>query len=171
MTPHCRFARVFSLPFPSAAQLSIFVRATDELRLYRLNNAFGGCGYGISPKGARKFMQAAFPLDNRLVFDPVLEKHTWEGHIRLFDEGHGDELLFQPIFVLRFAFLRLSSHQMTSSNRRLYDSVVQPGIFAWPQDKSRQLEVASQHKSQFLAARAKLITKLQTSFVMAKLTS
>src|SRR6266566_7035288 len=75
MARHCRFAGVFSLPFPSAAQLSIFVRETDELRLYRLHNAFGGgCSYAISPKGARKFMQVVFPLDNRPVFIPYWKK-------------------------------------------------------------------------------------------------
>jgi glycosyl transferase, family 25 len=70
MAQHCRFAGVFSCPFPSADQLASFVRETDELRLYRLHNAFGGCGYGISPRGARKFMQVVFPLDNRPVFIP-----------------------------------------------------------------------------------------------------
>jgi hypothetical protein len=71
MAQHCRFAGVFfPCPHPSAAQLSFFVRETNELRLYRLHNAFGACGYAISPKGARQFTQAVFPLDNRPVFIP-----------------------------------------------------------------------------------------------------
>jgi glycosyl transferase, family 25 len=70
MTRQCRFAGIFSCPSPSAAQLSLFVRENDGLHLYRLNNAFGTCGYAISPRGARKFMQAVFPLDNRPVFIP-----------------------------------------------------------------------------------------------------
>jgi glycosyl transferase, family 25 len=70
MIPECRFGGVFSCPFLSPVQLSSFVMTTDEVRLYRLYNAFGLCGYGISPKGARKLVQRVFPLDNRPVYIP-----------------------------------------------------------------------------------------------------
>lgn len=51
--------------YPSEASLRAHRDARDEVRPYRLANAFGACGYAISPLGARKLLQQCFPIIRR----------------------------------------------------------------------------------------------------------
>lgn len=53
--------------YPSEARLRAHRDARDEVRPYRLANAFGACGYAISPLGARKLLQQCFPIMKRLL--------------------------------------------------------------------------------------------------------
>ena len=58
---------LFTVRYPSPAQLARFVRSRDATRLFRLRHAFGTSGYAVSPAGARKLLARCFPMDNRMI--------------------------------------------------------------------------------------------------------
>ncbi len=53
------------------------LRAHRESRIpvvpYRLSNAFGICGYVLSPTGARKLLDRCFPIDDRFIYPRELD--------------------------------------------------------------------------------------------------
>ena len=51
--------------YPSTDYLSRFRLTTDASVPARLVNAFGICGYVITPRGAQRFLERCFPMDNR----------------------------------------------------------------------------------------------------------
>ena len=55
----------FSVKYRSQRDLDAFVRGRAQVALQRLNLCFGICAYAISPTGARRLLQKAFPMDNR----------------------------------------------------------------------------------------------------------
>lgn len=68
MIPGCDFGGRFSLRYPSLDNLLVFAKMIGSTTLYRLNNAFGLCGYALSPSGARKLVELCFPMDNRPLY-------------------------------------------------------------------------------------------------------
>jgi GR25 family glycosyltransferase involved in LPS biosynthesis len=63
---------VFSVAVPTPAQLTAFSASREAVALYRLNSAFGLCGYVISPRGAASLLPKCFPMDNRVIRIPAL---------------------------------------------------------------------------------------------------
>jgi GR25 family glycosyltransferase involved in LPS biosynthesis len=74
MTAFCDLRGWFSVKSPSEEQLAEFARSSEPVHLFRLNNAFGICGYLISPKGARILLKRCFPLERRLINVPALHR-------------------------------------------------------------------------------------------------
>lgn len=60
--------------YPTADQLIAFAHSKVAVGLYKLNNAFGVCGYAISPKGAERLLSICFPMDNRIIPIPALRR-------------------------------------------------------------------------------------------------
>ncbi len=57
-------------PYPSEAELRAHRSARADVRPYRLANAFGICGYVVSPLGARKLLERCFPMRRQLLVIP-----------------------------------------------------------------------------------------------------
>ena len=55
----------FSVKYPSQQNLDAFVCDRAQVALHGLNLCFGICAYAVSPAGARRLLQKAFPMDNR----------------------------------------------------------------------------------------------------------
>jgi glycosyl transferase, family 25 len=55
----------FSVKYPTQQHLHAFASGRGQVALQRLNLCFGICAYAISPTGARRLLQKAFPMDNR----------------------------------------------------------------------------------------------------------
>ena len=72
MIPGCDLRGGFSLAHPTARDLETFAAMTAPVGIYRLRNAFGVCGYIVSPTGAQKLGNACFPLNNRRIMIPAL---------------------------------------------------------------------------------------------------
>ena len=51
--------------YPSAKYLSGFRLSTQASAPARLLNAFGICGYAITPRGAQRLLERCFPMDSR----------------------------------------------------------------------------------------------------------
>jgi GR25 family glycosyltransferase involved in LPS biosynthesis len=68
----CDLRAGFSVAKPSKEQLKAFQRSEEPVRPVRLNNAFGNCGYLLSPKGARVLLERCLPLDRRFISIPAL---------------------------------------------------------------------------------------------------
>ena len=64
------FSGLFVLRYPTAEQLRRFAVTRAPNALFRLRNAFGICGYAISPAGAAKLRASCFPMDNRMLEFP-----------------------------------------------------------------------------------------------------
>jgi GR25 family glycosyltransferase involved in LPS biosynthesis len=64
LVPGCNLRCGFSVKHPTVRDLVRFVDMTGPASAHRLRNAFGTCGYIISPNGAAKLAAACFPLDN-----------------------------------------------------------------------------------------------------------
>jgi len=62
----------FSAPYPTPAQLSTFAVSNEPVGAYKLNGAFGICGYAISPRGAERLRSKCFPMDNRVIQIPAV---------------------------------------------------------------------------------------------------
>lgn len=67
-------AIAFSLKYPNERSLKDFVRSTNSVSAYRLNNCFGTCGYAISPAGAKRLSKLCFPMDNRTITIAALKR-------------------------------------------------------------------------------------------------
>jgi glycosyl transferase, family 25 len=52
---------------PTRKQLGLFIGATTPVGIARLTAFFGLCAYLVSPAGARRLLDACFPLDDRYV--------------------------------------------------------------------------------------------------------
>jgi glycosyl transferase, family 25 len=61
----------FSVPYLTPPQLSAFVASKEPVGIYKLNGAFGLCGYAISPHGAERLISSCFPMDNGLIPIPA----------------------------------------------------------------------------------------------------
>ena len=66
-------------PYPTGAELAAFQASTGQVRLLRLSNSYGLCGYVISPLGAKRLLQLCFPIENRLLFIPGLGLRSYVG--------------------------------------------------------------------------------------------
>jgi len=62
----------FSVQYPTLVQLSAFVASKEAVEIYKLNGAFGLCGYAISPRGAERLISTCFPMDKRVIPIPAL---------------------------------------------------------------------------------------------------
>jgi GR25 family glycosyltransferase involved in LPS biosynthesis len=65
--PGINFAGQFSVLNPSEGQIDEIRAQTGPVNLCRLKMAFGGCGYLITPKGARQLIERCFPMDGRMI--------------------------------------------------------------------------------------------------------
>jgi GR25 family glycosyltransferase involved in LPS biosynthesis len=52
---------------PTVEELVNFQTLNEEVELARLANAFGICGYAISPHGAERLLKLCFPMDDRVL--------------------------------------------------------------------------------------------------------
>ncbi len=64
----------FSAKHPDESAIATTLEEARSSRLFRLNNAFGMCGYVISPVGAARMLQACFPLRDETVLIPSLRR-------------------------------------------------------------------------------------------------
>jgi glycosyl transferase family 25 len=67
ISPRVASSLSFSTRYPSSQQLSEFAASENSVELYPLLMAWGGCGYAISPEGARVLIDRCFPMDNRTI--------------------------------------------------------------------------------------------------------
>lgn len=72
LIPGCDARCSFSVQFPTVSHLLSFAGMRGQPALRRLRNAFGTCGYIISPQGARKLTSACFPMNDAPIPIPAL---------------------------------------------------------------------------------------------------
>ncbi|MBF0268978.1 MAG: glycosyltransferase family 25 protein [Alphaproteobacteria bacterium] len=65
--PGINFAGQFSILNPTEGQINDIRAKSGSVNLCRLKMAFGGCGYLITPKGARMLIEHCFPMDGRAI--------------------------------------------------------------------------------------------------------
>jgi GR25 family glycosyltransferase involved in LPS biosynthesis len=65
----------FSIPYPTSVQLTAFIASKEPVGIYKLNAAFGLCGYAISPRGAKRLISACFPMDKLVIPIPALGRN------------------------------------------------------------------------------------------------
>ena len=65
---------LFTVRYPTPAQLDRFALARNPAALFGLRHAFGICGYAISPHGAARLRELVFPMDNRMLEFPATQK-------------------------------------------------------------------------------------------------
>ena len=66
-----RLGSRFTVRHPTPQQIQAIIQQPHP-RVFRLHQAFGGCGYVISPRGAQACLEACFPLRNVIVKVPAL---------------------------------------------------------------------------------------------------
>ena len=102
---------IFSVHKPTTEQLSAFAVSSAPVEFYKLNNAFGTCGYAISPGGAWKLLSKCFPMDNRLIPVPALGRSIASFGIDCMLNGCYSQVSAHACFTP----LALSANDQTSS--------------------------------------------------------
>ncbi|HBE70003.1 MAG TPA: hypothetical protein DDW52_17795, partial [Planctomycetaceae bacterium] len=74
LSPNMSFRGHFSLKNPSPEQIQEVLGRPEDCAALRLNNAFGTCGYLISPAGARRLLKWCFPLRDEQFLVPSLKR-------------------------------------------------------------------------------------------------
>jgi GR25 family glycosyltransferase involved in LPS biosynthesis len=72
LVPGLHSMMVFRPQQPDDHSDALFQSSTSQVAAFRVNGYFGGGGYVISPKGARRLLELCFPMDNRPVKIPAL---------------------------------------------------------------------------------------------------
>ena len=71
--PGCNVRGGFSVWFPTFEDCERFVVGKDPVIPMKVHNSFGNCCYVVSPSGARKLIDACFPLSGHLVPIPTMQ--------------------------------------------------------------------------------------------------
>jgi glycosyl transferase family 25 len=67
-------AVVFTPKYPTRESEAAFQRSKAPVAALKLNHCFGTSGYAVSPQGAKKLLKFCFPMDNRPVTIPALQR-------------------------------------------------------------------------------------------------
>lgn len=74
LSPGMSFRGHFSLKNPTPEQIQEVLGRPGDCAAHRLNNAFGTCGYVVSPAGARRLLNWCFPLRDEQFLVPSLKR-------------------------------------------------------------------------------------------------
>ncbi|QPF94214.1 glycosyltransferase family 25 protein [Bradyrhizobium commune] len=74
LTPGFKSTMVFMPKQPSSESAAAFQKSTAQVATLRLTNCFGTAGYVVSPRGARKLLELCFPMENRFLRIPMLNR-------------------------------------------------------------------------------------------------
>ena len=99
----------FSVKYPSQQDLDAFVRGRGQVALQRLNLCFGICAYAISPTGARRLLQKAFPMDNR----PTIIKSANRSF-----PAYGVDCMMATLYSELSAYVCIAPLAMTPNNQK-----------------------------------------------------
>jgi len=99
----------FSIKYPSQQDLDAFVRGRGQVALQRLNLCFGVCANAISPTGARRLLQKAFPMDNR----PTIIKSANRSF-----PAYGVDCMMATLYPELSAYVCIAPLAMTPNNQK-----------------------------------------------------
>ncbi|QAU46233.1 glycosyltransferase family 25 protein [Bradyrhizobium guangzhouense] len=74
LAPGFKSEMMFSPRQPSDESATIFQGSTAEVAALRLIHCFGTAGYVVSPRGAKKLLELCFPMENRFLKIPALNR-------------------------------------------------------------------------------------------------
>ena len=74
LTPGFKSEMMFTPKQPSDDSAAMFQRSTAEVAALRLVHCFGTAGYVVSPRGATKLLELCFPMENRFLKIPSLNR-------------------------------------------------------------------------------------------------
>jgi len=93
----------FNPQYPTPAGQAAFAVSDEPVGAYKLNAAFGICGYAISPGGAERLISRCFPMDNRVIQVPALGKGliltTLDGMLNAFFRRVSAFACFAPLVL------------------------------------------------------------------------
>jgi GR25 family glycosyltransferase involved in LPS biosynthesis len=74
LAPGFKTGMVFMPKQPTDETAVAFQRSTAGVAALRLTSCFGTAGYVVSPRGAKKLLELCFPMENRFLKIPVLNR-------------------------------------------------------------------------------------------------